>query len=185
MNRVLTLVVGAFVVTALLSACTEVVTAARLQFALSESGAIGYEVDDAGVVTIESRNLRFRNAAGAYGLTVTEYRIGYFDQAGNAINISGTEQVGSVNLFVPAGILCDEPDEVMGCSLGDDGWHFGAGPEVVSPQGYQLLPASIALAHVGAGYPIGWYAEMEFTGFDTSGRSFTTEPYFLAITAPD
>ena len=184
MSRVLTLVIGAFVATLLLSACTTEVTSTRLQFALSDSGTIGYEIDQ-GVITIVSRNLRFRNAAGAYGVTITEYRIAFFSDAGVPIDISGSDQVGSVNLFVPAGIRCDAPDPVVGCSLGDDGWRFGAGPEVVSPQSYQLLPGAVAIAHVAAGFPVGWYAELEFNGFDTTGRSFTTDPYTVAITTPD
>ena len=185
MKRVLTLVIGAFVLTLLLSACTTEVTADRLQFALSDSGTIGYSVDDQGQLTVQGRNLRFRNGSGAYGVTISEYRIDYFDQTGAPINIGGTGQVASVNLFVPPGIQCDEPDVVYGCKLGDPGWRFAPGAEVVSPQSYQLMPAGLARAHIRAGYPIGWYAEIEFDGFDSLGRSFTTAPYRVSITAPD
>jgi len=185
MNRVLTLVVGAFVATVVLAACTTEVTSDRLQFALSDSGTIGYEVDDQGRLTVQGRNLRFRNGAGAYGVTISEYRIAYFDQVGNPIDLDGSSQVGSVNLYVPPGIQCDEPDEVYGCQLGDPGWRFAPGAEVVSPQSYQLMPAGLAFAHIAAGYPVGWYAEIEFDGFDTLGQSFTTTPYLVSITAPD
>ena len=185
MNRVLTLVIGAFVVTLLLSACTTEVASDRLQFSLSDSGTIGYELDDEGQLTVEGRNLRFRNGAGAYGVTISEYRIAFFDQAGAPIDAGGSSQVGSVNLYVPPGIQCDEPDVVYGCKLGDPGWRFAPGAEVVSPQSYQLMPAGLALAHVAAGFPVGWYAEIEFDGFDTVGQSFTTAPYLVSITAPD
>lgn len=185
MKRVLTLVTGAVVLTLLLAACTTVVTASRLQFSLSESGTIGYEVDQQGALTVKGRNLRFRNAAGAYGVTINEYTITYFDAFGVPIDLDGISQAGSVNLFVPPGIQCTTPDIVYGCAVGDDGWRFAPGAEVVSPQTYQLMPAGLALAHIASGYPVGWYAEIEFTGFDTLNRTFTTEPYILAITAPD
>ena len=185
MNRVLSLVVGAFVAIVVLAACTTEVTSDRLQFALSDSGTIGYSVSPSGELTVTGRNLRFRNGAGAYGVTISEYRIGYFDQNGVPIDIDGSSQIGAVNLFVPPGIQCDEPDEVYGCSLGDPGWRFAPGAEVVSPQSYQLMPAGVAFEHLTAGYPVGWYAEIEFDGFDTLGQAFTTTPYLVSITAPD
>jgi len=185
MKRVFILIVGAVAVALLLAACSAPVTSSRLQFALSDSGTIGYSVSPTGALTVQGRNLRFRNAAGAYGVTITEYRIAYFDEVGAALFFDGSGQAGSVNLFVPAGIQCEEPDEVYGCNLGDPGWRFAPGAEVVSPQSYQLMPAGLAFEHIGAGYPIGWYAEIEFDGFDTLGRAFTTAPYLLAITAPD
>jgi hypothetical protein len=184
MKRALTLVTGAILLT-LLAACTTVVTDSRLQFSLSDSGTIGYEVDDQGQLTVEGRNLRFRNAAGAYGVTITEYTIGFYDTSGLPLALDGSSQTNSVNLFVPPGIQCDTPDVVYGCAVGAPGWHFAPGAEVVSPQSYQLMPAGVAFAHISAGFPVGWYAEIEFKGFDTLNRTFTTAPYTLAITAPD
>ena len=185
MKRVLTLANGAVLLMLLLAACTTVVTDSRLQFSLSDSGTIGYEVDDQGALTVEGRNLRFRNAAGAYGVTINEYTITYFHTTGVPLSLNGSSQTGSVSLFVPPGIQCTTPDIVYGCSVGDEGWHFAPGAEVVSPQSYQLMPAGVAFAHILANYPVGWYAEIELTGFDTLNRTFTTEPYMLAITAPD
>ena len=185
MKRVLTLVTGAVVLALLLAACTTVVTASRLQFSLSESGTIGYEVDDQGVLTVEGRTLRFRNAAGAYGVTINEYTITFFDTFGVPLALDGSSQTNAVNLFVPPGIQCTTPDIVYGCAVGDAGWRFAPGAEVVSPQTYQLMPAGVAFAHISANFPVGWFAEIEFTGFDTLNRTFTTEPYFLTITAPD
>lgn len=184
MIRTVTYVVLLLVLAAGLSSCTVPVSSARLQFALSDSGTIGYTVND-GVLTVIGRNMRFRNVAGAYGVTITEYRIAYFDQFGVPLDFDGTAQAGSVNLYVPPGIRCTEPDAVYGCQLGDDGWVFAPGYEVVSPQSYQLMPAGLALEHIAAGYPVGWYAEIEFDGFDSLNRAFTTDIYLLAITAPD
>ena len=185
MKRVLTLTGGVLVLMLTLVACTTEVTAERMQFALSDSGTIGYEVSPTGAITVETRFMRFRNAAGAYGVTLTEYRIAFFDENDDPIDIGGSEQSGSMNMFVPAGIQCDVPDEVYGCSLGAEGWRFAPGAEVVTPQGYQLLPASIAFAHIAASFPVGWYGEIEFTGFDTLSRAFTSDAYQIAITAPD
>jgi hypothetical protein len=184
MKRALTLVTGAILLT-LLAACTTVVTDSRLQFSLSESGTLGYEIDDEGVITVESRILRFRNAAGAYGVTITQYTISFFNTAGGPLSLDNNTQTNSVNLFVPPGIQCTEPDPVYGCAVGDAGWRFAPGAEVVSPQSFQLLPGAVAIAHATSGFPVGWYAEIEFKGFDTLNRSFTTAPYFLTITAPD
>ena len=185
MIRTVTYVVLLLVLAAGLSSCTVPVSSARLQFALSESGTIGYEVDDSGVITVKGRNMHFRNAAGAYGVTITEYRISYFDQNGSPLDFGGSMQAGSVNLYVPPGIRCTEPDPVYGCQLGDDGWYFAAGYEIVSVQSYQLMPVGLAIKHIESEYPIGWYAEIVFDGFDTLGRAFTTDAYLLAITAPD
>jgi hypothetical protein len=185
MKRVLTLVTGAVVFTLLLAACTTTVTSSRLQFSLSESGTLGYEIDDQGVITIENRALRFRNAAGAYGVTISEYTITFFNTGGVPLSLNDSTQTNSVSLFVPPGIQCDAPDPVYGCAVGEAGWRFAPGAEVVSPQSFQLLPGAVAIAHAASGFPVGWYAEIEFTGFDTMNRSFVTEPYFLTVTAPD
>jgi hypothetical protein len=185
MRRTLTLIAGAVVLTLTLAACTTAITSARLQFSLSASGNLGYEIDDDGNVTIASRNLRFRNVAGAYGVTLTEYTIAYFDTDGIPLALDVNVQTNTLSIFVPAGIQCTTPDPATGCQVGDPGWRFGPGPEVVSEQGYQLLPGAVAVAHALGGMSLGWYAEIEFTGFDTMNRVFTTEPYRLTITAPD
>ena len=71
MIRTVSYVVLLVALAAGLSSCTTTVGSARLQFALSDSGTIGYEIDEDGAVTIETRSFRFRNAAGAYGVTIT------------------------------------------------------------------------------------------------------------------
>ena len=230
MMRALTPVAWVFFLALLLAACSETdgpLTGASLQFSISESGTLGYEVDDQSKITVTSRNMRFRNAAGDPGRTLTEYRVAYFDELGQPLPrpeepeepeepvdpeepeepepgeadqgvtasqddddpVDGEEgpivDVGSMNLYVPPGIQCTTPDETLGCRLGDEGWRFAPGPEVVSLQGFQLLPGSVAIAHLAAGAPAGWYALIEFDGVDDAGRSFTTVQYRLTITVPD
>lgn len=224
MMRALTPVAWVFFLALLLAACSETdgpLTSANLQFSISESATLGYEVDDEGKIIITTRSMRFRNAAGDPGRTLTEYRIAYFDELGQPLprpdepvdpeepeepepgdgdetvtviqaddDPVGEEEepivdVGSMNLYVPPGIQCTTPDGVLGCRLGDEGWRFAPGLEVVSAQGFQLLPGSLAIAHLAAGAPAGWYALIEFGGVDDAGQSFTTVKYRLSITVPN
>jgi hypothetical protein len=185
MRRLLIPLTVVVAIAALVAACSAPVTSARLQFSLSESGTLGYEVDDSGMITIASRSMRFRNSAGEHGVTITGYHIEFFDSGGMPINGGDNAQDGSVSIFVPPGILCDAPDEVYGCELGAPGWRFAPGIEVISPQSYQLLPVAVAISHIMAGQPIGWFAEISFTGFTATGGAFTTPTYTLAISPPD
>jgi hypothetical protein len=183
MRRSFALFAGAVVVTLSLAACTTSVDSARLRFSLSESGNLAYEIDDEGEVTVEPRSLRFRSVPGAYSVTLTGYTISFFDSGGALLPIDESVQTEALNIFVPAGIQCPTPDAVTGCLLGAAGWRFAAGPEVVSEQGYRLLPDAVARAHARGGFPLGWYAEIEFAGIDERHRTFTTEPYRLTIAA--
>ncbi len=198
MKRPLTLVIGAFVLGLLLSACSLPEGATSLRFSLSDDGALGYEVNEQGQIVIKSRNLRFWNPPGAFGLTVLRYRIVYFDQNGIPFNIDdgGGEDPppgilapaadhGPVGLYVPAGVQCTAPHEVLGCRIGDPGWRFAPGVEAVSPQGFQLMPGGLAVLHVLLGFPVGWYAEIEFDVVDAVGRAWTTPVYRLTITVPN
>jgi hypothetical protein len=185
MRRSFTRFAGVVAMTLALTACSTSVDSARLQFNLSASGSLGYEIDDDGRVTIPSRNLHFRSVAGAYGMTITEYTISFYDAGGSPLPLDESVQTKTLGIFVPAGIQCPAPDVVTGCLIGKPGWRFAPGPEVVSEQGYELLPGAVALAHALSGFPLGWYAEIEFTGFDEKNRVFTTDPYRLTITAPD
>jgi hypothetical protein len=185
MRRSFALFAGAVVVTLSLAACSTSVDLARLHFSLAESGSLAYEIDEEGGVTVEPRSLRFRSVPGAYGVTLTGYTISFFGTGGVPLPLDESVQTEALDIFVPAGIQCPTPDAVTGCLLGVAGWRFAAGPEVVSEQRYQLLPDAVARAHARSGSPLGWYAEIAFTGFDERNRTFTTDPYRLTIGAPD
>jgi hypothetical protein len=176
---------GAVVLTLSLAACSTSVDSARLHFSLSDSGDLAYALDGEGSVTIEPRSLRFRSVPGAYGVTLTEYTIAFFDARGVPLPLDESVQAGTLGIFVPAGIQCPAPDAVTGCLLGVAGWRFAPGPQVVVEEGYQLLPDAVARAHAQSGFPLGWYAEIAFTGCDEMNRTFTTDPYRLTIAAPD
>jgi hypothetical protein len=185
MRRSFALFAGAVVMTLSLAACTTSVDSARLHFSLAEGETLAYAIDDHDQVTIEPRSLRFRSVPGAYGVTLTGYTISFFGAGGVPLPLDEGVQTEPLSIFVPAGIQCPAPDAVTGCLLGVAGWRFAAGPEVVSEQRYQLLPEAVARAHARSGFAPGWFAEIEFTGFDEGDRTFTTEPFVLAITAPD
>ena len=184
MNRALVRWSGLVALVAVLAACSTVTTPSSLQFSLSESGTLGYEVDDAGVITITSRQMVFQSRAGDPGRTLTSYRILFRDGAGNAVNGGDDLQIGAMSLYVPAGIRCTLPDEVIGCTLASEGAVFGPG-QVATSQAYNLLPGDIAVAHLAAGAPVEWHALIQFEGVDARGIAFTTSDYRVAIAPPD
>ena len=147
-----------------------------------ETGALGYEVTQTGI-TVSERILHFRSTAGALGATVTGYTIEFFDQNGNVVNGGDNISQGSLNIFVPPGIQCDDPDDLTGCTANSPGATYAEGPEVQT-QPYQLLPAGVIFAHLNALQPAGWYGDITFTGFTTTGSGFTTRPFRLAISPP-
>ncbi len=146
----------------------------------ADSGTIGYEVDQNGNITIEERTFRFHNLAGGIGATIVGYEVNYFDAGGGLLG----SNAGTLSTFVPAGILCDEPDPVRGCTSNSAGAYFTEGPEVVT-QGLNILEVGVASAHIAAGFPIGWYAEVRFNGITTANTNFTTQFYQLQIAAPN
>lgn len=176
---------GIVALVAALGACSSVTTPpASLQFSLTESGTLGYEVDDEGVITITSRQMQFRSRAGEPGRTLTSYRIQFRDGAGAGVNGGDDTQIGSMSLYVPAGIQCTTPNEVTGCTLASEGAVFGPG-QVAMSQPYNLLPGEIAIAHLAAGSPVEWHALIRFEGIDARGIEFTTVDYQVAIAPPD
>lgn len=194
-----------------LVACSEDVAQAQLSFTMQPSGNLGYEVDDQGQITIETRNLVFRNPAGAHGLTLTGYRLEFFDEFDAPVLPNDNVQVGSLSVFVPPGLRCpavpardlDELDEdqllLGGCTLDRPGVRFAPSPLVVTEAGYQLLPVGIAQAHLDRGafefdeddnvirnpLPVGWHADLVFTGVTSSGAPFTSRVYRVGIAPPN
>jgi hypothetical protein len=165
------------------------VTPQRMQFTLEPSGTLGYQA--AGAIAIETRNMRFSNAAGATGLRLTGYQIRYFDDDGNEIQTGVTDVGGSMDTFVPAGIRCDEPDEELGCTILSQGAFIAPGYAVTTTENYQLLDVGVAQRHLDTMeatgmMDIGWYAEFVFSGYTMdTGAPFTTVPYKVHIAPPN
>jgi hypothetical protein len=185
MKRLLVRAATAIALVGLLAACTTEVASSRLQFTMSPSGNLGYEVSSSGEITIASRNLVFRNAAGEVGLTLTGALIEFFDENDAPVTAASNAHVISLNVFVPPGIQCDEPDPVLGCTLASAGARFAPGPQVVTPEGYQMLNGLVAIEHIVAGQPTGWYADITFSGFTAIGQTFTSEPYRVGVVVPN
>jgi|GEM_PF-1361291 len=172
------------VLIALLGGCGfNLLNVPALEFSIS-SGTLGYEVDPTGGILIKERTLTFRNRAGGLAATVTGYTITFVDSGGNAVNGGDNVSEGSLNVYVPAGIACKEPDPVIGCTVNSPGATFHE-VAVTPTQGYQLLPVGIAFAHLNAGNPVEWYGDIQFTGIASTGAPFTTRSYRLAIAPPD
>ncbi len=198
MKRLLVRAAAAAALIGLLVACTEPLAPARLQFTMMPTGNLGYEVSQQGEITITARNLVFRNAPGEYGLSLQSYRIEFFDENDEPVPAGDNVQVGTLTVFVPPGIRCDEPDPQFGCTMMSEGARFAPSPEVVTEAGYQLLPIGIAEAHLmrwfseteDGGFqrepqPVGWHADITFTGVTTAGSAYTSPVYRVGIAPPN
>ena len=200
MKRLLVRAALAAALVGLLVACEGYTDPTGLSFTMEPSGTLGYEVSSSGEITITTRNLVFRNPAGAYGLYLDSYRIEFFDENDDPAPVDDNAQVGSLSLFVPPGIQCDEPDAELGCTMSSPGWRFAPGPQIVSVSGYQLLPAGVAQEHLLRSFPdfgedgdflsfdpqpVGWHADITFTGRTTTGASYTSPTYRVGIAPPN
>lgn len=211
MKRLLVRAAAVLAMVGFLAGCSENVEPGQLSFTMQPSGNLGYEVDDQGQITIETRNLAFRNPAGAHGLTLTGYRLEFFDEFDEPVLLNDNVQIGSLSVFVPPGLRCPavpaldlgelgEDDLLLGrCTLDRPGVRFAASPLVVTEGGYQLLPVGIAQAHLDRGgidfdeagdvvwkpLPVGWHADITFTGVTSAGASFTSRVYRVGIAPPN
>lgn len=152
---------------------------------------------DTGVVTfgIPAHTFVFASNAGAVGATIEGYDIEYYEASNNPAFPGDFVQrsSGSLNVYVPPGIVCDElrePDAEPAfdfCTVNSDGAVFARGPERTSPPSY-VIPLDIASQLydlVGIGGAVGAYAHIYFYGTDDLQRSFRTqEPYQMAIQIP-
>lgn len=143
-----------------------------------EPAPLGYEVDE-DEITITSRTFTFRSASGALGATVDGYSVQFVDADGDPV--SAGSSTGSLGVFVPPGITCDEPDEDRGCTANSAGATFASGPPVQSAA-VQMLSASVAQAHIAAGGPTNWRALVTFHGTSTTAVDFeVTKEYEIVV----
>jgi hypothetical protein len=163
------------------------VTPNRMQFNLGPTADLGYSTPP---ISIAPRSMTFSNSAGAAGLQLTGYQVWYYDAEGNEIDPAGANGPAAMNVFVPPGIRCDEPDLQLGCTILDTGAVIAPGYPTTTLEVYQLLDGGVAETHLAAVTAAGfqdihWYAEIQFTGFalDT-GQSFTSTRYRVRISPP-
>jgi hypothetical protein len=172
------------VIALVLSACSMFLPPeTRLMFSMLPANELGYEVDQNGNIEVESRQFQFSNPAGMPQAVITGYRAEFRDQLGTLLGRTSLEPQ-ALNIIVPAGFRCDEPDEVLGCNSMSPGsrpapGYPAAGPTISS----QLLNADIALKHIDADMPTGWYADITFYGHNAYGEF--EETYRVNIVAPN
>jgi len=151
--------------------------------------------DDVIIYTIPEHVLSFASKAGAVGATIEGYDIEYYEASDNPAFPGDYIQrsSGSLNVYVPPGIVCDElrsPDPEPAfdyCTTNSEGAAFARGPARNSPGSY-LIPLDIAIQIyrlVGTGGAVGAYAHIYFYGTDDLQRSFRSKvPYQMAIQIP-
>src|SRR5690606_10012570 len=102
----------------------------------------------------------FTNPPGRPVTLITGYRAEFRDQNNNLLGQT-SDGPQSLNVTVPAGFQCDEPDEVLGCNGASPGARPAPGvPATSAAISSQLLNAGIAQSHILAGFPTGWYADI-------------------------
>lgn len=185
----------------LLSACGGGFSAAPYSFDVGvDPNPLGFEADTepaTGIITytIPSHTMTFASKAGAVGATIEGYDIEYYEASNNPAFPGDYIQrsSGSLNVYVPPGIVCDElrepdPEPVFDyCTINSEGATFARGPVRTSPPSY-MIPLDIAIQLydlVGIGGAVGAYANIYFYGTDDLQRPFRTEePYQMAIAIP-
>lgn len=186
----------------LLTACSGGISAAPYAFDVGvDPNPLGFDVDlldaETGAVefVIPSHTMIFASKAGAVGATIEGYDIEYYEASDNPAFPGDYIQrsSGSLNVYVPPGIVCDElrsPDPEPAfdyCTVNSEGAAFARGPARNSPPSF-MIPVDIArelYRLVGIGGAVGAYAHIYFYGTDDLQRSFRTEvPYRMAIQIP-
>jgi len=155
----------------------------RLMFGMLPTNELGYEVGDGGTITVEARQFQFSNPSGMPLAVVTGYRAEFRDQLGTLLGRTSLEPQ-SLNITVPAGFQCEEPDPNLGCNAMSEGARPAPGVPAIGPAiSSQLLNADIVEAHLLAGTPTGWYADITFYGHNAYGEF--EETYRVNIVAPN
>lgn len=182
MRPLLRLVIAAAAALSLAACSTTPAGSSTIMFGLSPINELGYEVDSSGGITIETRNMQFRNYAGMPLAYVTGYRVDYYNSANTLIGRTSTI-AQPLNFVVPPGFQCEEPDPVIGCAAAAT--RFPAPGPVASSEsmGNQLLNADIAMMHVMAGYPSGWFARVTIYGHNAHGAF--EDMHVVNIVAPN
>ncbi len=181
MKRLLTRLVAAALLVGLLAACSATTTQRSFLASLQANGSLGYEVSSSGDVTVTSRNLVFSTRAGSPAVTITDFDVAYFDDGGNFIS-GWVAASNALDVFVPAGFTCPEPDERMGCTTTSPGAVAAPGQATsVDAAELQLLNADAIAAHISAGGPAGWFAEVTFNGQGAYGPVREMFSFFIVV----
>jgi len=183
-----------------LVACSGGFSAAPVNFDVGiDPNPFGFDVDvdpETGQVEyiVPSHTFSFANKAGAVGVTIEGYDVEYYEASDNPAFPGDfiQQSSGSLNVYVPAGIVCDglrEDDAFDGCSVNSPGALFARGPVRFSPPSF-VMPIDVAIQLynlVDVGGAVGAYAHVYFYGTDDLQRPFRTPdetPYQFAVQIP-
>lgn len=181
-SRYLLLVLG---VATLLAGCGRISLIQSVDIGVAfEPTAFGYEVDDDGDINVASHVVTFTSRPGSMGATIEGYRIEYFDSSGNPLaeGDSILYDDGALDVIVPPGIECEEPDAFNRCSVNSSGASFA--PVQAEPVGnFITLTSSVVIQHL-MDDPTGARGDVYFYGVDDRGKNFTLGPIRVAIVNP-
>lgn len=175
----------------LLSSCTDALNSENIVMGI-DPNPLGFNAteDDEGVVTITipGHTLNFNSRAGAIGATIEGYSIEFYDSSGNPLFIGDhvVNSQGSLNVYVPPGLTCADPNVELGCRFDSEGVRYARGPSVTTP-GSTFLPFPIALADyrkLFSGGAVGAYADFYFYGTNDLNITFRSGPHPVAIQTP-
>lgn len=184
MNRQLKRIAAALIIGVTLSACSMFTPpqANRLLFGMEPTNELGYEVTPQGI-TVESRILQLSTRAGMPITNVTGYRVDYRDENGVLLGRTSTVPQ-TLNITVPAGWTCAEPDPFLGCNAMSPGARPAPGvAATVAAIQNQFLNGDIIDAHMLAGSPTGWHADI--TLFYNNVHGEFEETYKVNIVVPN
>ncbi len=185
MDRLLKWSAAGLLLVLALSACSKFIPPDenRLLFGMLPTNELGYQVDNSGTITVETRTLQLSARAGMPVTNVTGYRIEYRNQ--NGVLLAETSNVPqSLNITVPAGWQCTTPDPTLGCNSMSEGAKPAPGvPATVAGIQDQFLNGDIVTMHILAGQPTGWYADVTLF-YDNANGEFE-QTYRLNIVVPN
>jgi len=184
MNRLLKRTAAGLLIALSLSACSMFAPpdANRLLVGLAPVNELGYEVTDSGIV-VETRTLQISARAGMPLTNVSGYRVEYRSEAGSLLGET-SDVPQTLNVTVPPGWQCAQPDPVTGCNAFSEGARPATGvPASLESAQNQLLNADIIQMHLLAGQPTGWYAELTLF-YDNVYGEFE-ETYRINIVVPN
>lgn len=184
MNRLIKWTAAGVLLSLALSACSMFTPpdAHRLLFGMTPTNELGYEVTPQGI-TVVARNLQLSTRAGMPVTFVTGYRVEHRDSLGTLVGRTSMEPQ-SLNVTVPAGWQCDTPHEALGCDAMSEGARPGPGvPATVAGIQSQFLNGDIIDAHITAGQPSGWYADITLYYYNAFGEF--EETYRVNIVVPN
>jgi hypothetical protein len=146
--------------------------------------ALGFEVDDQGRIVVASHVVQFNSRPGSLAAWVKGYEIRYLDPSGQPLNDGDSDMIstGAIDVFVPAGWTCSEPDPLWGCTINSPG--ASPSPQQSQPKGDFITLGARIVQRILEEEPVGARGEVRFRVEDSLGREFFTKPVTISIQYP-